>query len=153
MTAVPICSDFGAPKIKSDTVYTVSPSISHEVMELDAMIFIFWMLSFKPTFHSPLSLSSRGFLVPLHFLFWYEEPKPPHFVKEDSILEFWGKSLWKSPDITPPPASHSDPRSGSPDFMFRTYDLPRKFELSPGNGNQWEPVASPGNENQSEPNT
>ena len=41
-------------KIKSDTVYTVSPSISHEVMEPDAMIFIFWMLTFKPTF----SLSS-----------------------------------------------------------------------------------------------
>ena len=29
------------PKIKSDTVYTVSPSISHEVMGPDAMIFIF----------------------------------------------------------------------------------------------------------------
>ena len=29
------------PKIKSDTVSTVSPSISHEVMEQDAMIFIF----------------------------------------------------------------------------------------------------------------
>ena len=29
------------PKIKSDTVSTVSPSISHEVMEPDAMIFIF----------------------------------------------------------------------------------------------------------------
>ena len=28
-------------KIKSDTVSTVSPSISHEVMGLDAMIFIF----------------------------------------------------------------------------------------------------------------
>ena len=55
-------------KIKSDTVSTVSPSIPHEVMGLDAMIFIFWMLSFKPLFHSPLSLSSRGFLVPLHFL-------------------------------------------------------------------------------------
>ena len=52
-------------KIKSDTV---SPSISHEVMGPDAMIFVFWMLSFKPIFHSPLSLSSRGFLVPLHFL-------------------------------------------------------------------------------------
>ena len=37
-------------KIKSATVSTVSPSISHEVMGLDAMIFIFWMLSFKPTF-------------------------------------------------------------------------------------------------------
>ena len=32
MAAVTICSDFGAPKIKSDTVFTVSPSISHEVM-------------------------------------------------------------------------------------------------------------------------
>ena len=29
------------PKIKSDTVSTVSPPISHEVMGLDAMIFIF----------------------------------------------------------------------------------------------------------------
>ena len=37
-------------KIKSDTVSTVSPSISHEVMGTDAMIFIFWMLSFKSTF-------------------------------------------------------------------------------------------------------
>ena len=33
-------------KIKSDTVSTVSPSISHEVMGLDAMIFIFWMFLF-----------------------------------------------------------------------------------------------------------
>ena len=29
------------PKIKSDTVSTVSPSISHEVMGPDAMIFLF----------------------------------------------------------------------------------------------------------------
>ena len=38
------------PKIKSDTISTVSSSISHEVMGPDAMIFVFWMLSFKPTF-------------------------------------------------------------------------------------------------------
>ena len=37
------------PKIKSDTVSTVSPSISHEVTGPDAMILVFWMLSFKPT--------------------------------------------------------------------------------------------------------
>ena len=37
-------------KIKSDTVSTVSPSIYHEVMGPDAMILVFWMLSFKPTF-------------------------------------------------------------------------------------------------------
>ena len=47
MGAVIICSDFGAQKIKS---VTVSPSISHEVMGPDAMILVFWMLSFKPTF-------------------------------------------------------------------------------------------------------
>ena len=33
------------PKINSDTVSTVSTSISHEVMGPDAMIFVFWMLS------------------------------------------------------------------------------------------------------------
>ena len=36
-------------KIKSDTVSTVSPSICHEVMGTDTMIFVFWMLSLKPT--------------------------------------------------------------------------------------------------------
>ena len=40
-------------KIKSITVSSVSPSICYEVMGLDAMILVFWMLSFKPTF--PLS--------------------------------------------------------------------------------------------------
>ena len=54
--------------IKSDTVSTVSPSICHEVMGPDAMIFIFGMLNFKQGFHSTLSLSSRDSLVPLHFL-------------------------------------------------------------------------------------
>ena len=36
--------------MKSDTVSTGSPSISHEVMEPDAMTLVFLMLSFKPTF-------------------------------------------------------------------------------------------------------
>ena len=44
-------------KMKSVTVSVVSPSICHEVMGLDAMIFIYWMLSFKPAF----SLSSFTF--------------------------------------------------------------------------------------------
>ena len=46
------------PKIKSVTVSTVYPSISHEVKGLDAMIFSFWMLSFKSAF----SLSSFTFI-------------------------------------------------------------------------------------------
>ena len=36
--------------IKSVTVSIVSPSICHEVMGPDAMILVFWMLSFKPSF-------------------------------------------------------------------------------------------------------
>ena len=55
-------------KIKSATVSTVFPSICHEVLGPDVMIFVFWMLSFRPTFHSPLSPSSRSPLVLLHFL-------------------------------------------------------------------------------------
>ena len=58
MAAITICRDFGAQKIKSDTVSIVSPSISHEVMGPDAMILVFWMLSFKPFF----SLSSFTFI-------------------------------------------------------------------------------------------
>ena len=45
-------------KIKSATFSTVSPSICHEVMGPDAMIFVFWMLSIKPIF----SLSSLTFV-------------------------------------------------------------------------------------------
>ena len=40
-------------RIKSFTVSIVSPPICHEVMGPDAMISVFWILSFKPSF--PLS--------------------------------------------------------------------------------------------------
>ena len=42
-----------------------------------------------------------------------EEPKLLHFVR------FREKSLWKSPDLTPPLMSQSDPRPESPNLMFR----------------------------------
>ena len=58
MAAVTICSDFGTKKIKSVTVSITFPSICHEVMGPDAMILVFWMLSFKPAF----SLSSFTFI-------------------------------------------------------------------------------------------
>ena len=62
----PSAASLEPPKIKSVTVSTVSPSICHEVMGPDAMILVFWMLSFKPTF-SLSWLSSRDSLV-LHFM-------------------------------------------------------------------------------------
>ena len=67
-------------KIKSLSVSIVSPSICHAVMGLDAMILVFWMLSFKLTF----SLTSFTFIkrlfnssslsvicVSLHKGYWY----------------------------------------------------------------------------------
>ena len=50
-------------KIKPATVSTVSPSICHEVMGPDAMIFVFWMFSFKPTFSLSSFLSAYSKLI------------------------------------------------------------------------------------------
>ena len=58
MVAVTICSDLGAQIDKVSHCFHCFPSICYEVMELDAMILVFWMLSFKPTF----SLSSFTFI-------------------------------------------------------------------------------------------
>ena len=61
MTAVTICSDFGVKENKVYHCSIVSSYICHEVMGTDAMIIVFWMLSFKPTF----SLSSFTFIKKL----------------------------------------------------------------------------------------
>ena len=53
-------------KMKSVTVSIVTPSICHEMMELDAMILVFWMLSFKPAFSlSSFTLIKRVFCFSL----------------------------------------------------------------------------------------
>ena len=41
MATVTIHSDFGDRENKISTVSTFSPSIYHEVMEIDAMVFVF----------------------------------------------------------------------------------------------------------------
>ena len=91
-------------KIKSATV---SSSIFHEVMRPDAMILVFWMLTFKPTF----PLSSFTFIKRLYFLF-----NGMHFLKLEvnyfTILHwFCHTSTWIRhrynvfPILTPPPSS------------------------------------------------
>ena len=67
MTVVTICGDFGAREDKVCHYFHCFPTICHEVMGPDAMIFLFWLLSFKPA----LLLSSSIFikrLFPVHFL-------------------------------------------------------------------------------------
>ena len=73
MAVVTIYSDLEPKKIKSVTVSIVSPSICHEVMGLDAIVLVLWMLSFKPAISLSLFILSKGCLVPLHFLplGWY----------------------------------------------------------------------------------
>ena len=60
-------------KIKSVTVAIASSTICHKVMGLDAMILVFKCWGLNQLFHSPLSPSSRGSLVPLFILplWWY----------------------------------------------------------------------------------
>ena len=58
MAAVTVCSDSGAQENKVYLCFHCFPSICHEVMGPDAMILVFWMLSFKPSF----SLSSFTFI-------------------------------------------------------------------------------------------
>ena len=69
MAAITICSDFGAPQNKSLTLFLLFPHL-FPMKWWDRMSWSSfsecWALS--QIFHFPLSLSSRGFLVPLHFL-------------------------------------------------------------------------------------
>ena len=48
-------------KIKSVTNSIVSPSICHEVMGPDAMILVYWMLSFKPAFSLSFTFIKKFF--------------------------------------------------------------------------------------------
>ena len=50
MAAVTICSGFGAQENKISHCFHCFSSVCHEVMGPDTMIFVFWMLSFKPAF-------------------------------------------------------------------------------------------------------
>ena len=58
MAAVTICSDFGAQKNKVWHYFHCFPIYFPEVVGPDAMILVFWMLSFKPAF----SISSFTFI-------------------------------------------------------------------------------------------
>ena len=84
----------GSKNIKSDTVSTVSLSVSHEVMGPDTMILVLWMLSFKPT----LSLYSFTLIKRLFISSSrdFQESSPaPQFWKYQFFsaqLSLWSKS-------------------------------------------------------------
>ena len=74
MAAVTICSDFGAQKNKVSHSFHGFPIYSPWSVGTGCHDLSFLNVELKANFfHSPLSLSSRGSLVPLHFLQleWY----------------------------------------------------------------------------------
>ena len=91
-------------KIKSVTVSIVSPTICHEVMGPDAMILVFWMLSFKPNFSlSFFTFVKRLFssflpsairVVSSAYLFWKIANVSAHYRKR-YLLSSWGQSYNK----------------------------------------------------------
>ena len=94
------------PKIKSDTVFTVSPSISHEVMGRDAMILVFWMLSFKPTFSLSYftfikSLFSSSSLSAISQVIKWEDIVYITFQLRTTVIDFCG-SLLNTADLIVP---------------------------------------------------
>ena len=68
MTAVTICSEFGAQENKVCHCFHYFFIYLHEVMVLDAMILVFGMSSFKPTF----PLSSFTFIKRFFFIFCHK---------------------------------------------------------------------------------
>ena len=73
MAEVTVCSDIGAQGNKICHCFHCFPICCNEVMEPDAMILVFWMLSFKPTFSLSSFTFIKRFLVCLPFLplKWY----------------------------------------------------------------------------------
>ena len=74
-------------KIKLATVSTVSSSICHEVNGPDAMILVFWMLSFEPTFSLSSQILHRDFQLNLSF-YGANLSKP----KVASLVLLWPKA-------------------------------------------------------------
>ena len=67
MAAVTVHNDFGAQENKVCYCFHCFSSICHQVMGLDAIILVLWMLSFKPAFSHSFTLIKRLFF-PLHSL-------------------------------------------------------------------------------------
>ena len=95
MAATTICSDFWAQKNKVWHCFHCSPSICYEVMGPDAMILVFWILNFKPTF-------SLSFITFIKRLFSSSSLSPIRWCH----LHIWGywyfsRQTWFQPVLLP----------------------------------------------------
>ena len=127
MAAVAICSDFGAQKNKVCHYSTVSPSICHEVMGLDGMILVFWMLSFKPTF----SLSTFTFIKRLFqhqgLIQWvsssHQVAKVLEFQLRHQSFQWIPRTDFLKDGLAGSPCSPRNSQESSPTPQFKSIDF------------------------------
>ena len=105
---------FGSPpKLKPVTAFTFSPSVCHEVIGLNAMILVFWMLSFKPDFSfSSFTLINRLFssstiytirVIPSAYMRYHNislsRNRVNHIALNSSLYLIWGST--SIPSVSP----------------------------------------------------
>ena len=91
MAAVTVYSDFGGQEKKIYQYFHFFPIYCHEVMGLDALILVFWVLSFKPAF-------SLTLFTPIKKFFSSSSLLAIRLTSLDSVL--------KSKDVTLPTEAH-----------------------------------------------
>ena len=122
MVTVIICSNFGAQEKKICCCFHLFTIYCHEMMELDTMIFVFWMLSFKPAFSPSFTITKKLFRSSLlsairvrtPWIVWKDKKKGEVGVKSKAFFCFllswlpnsrswnrdycamydWGDALW-----------------------------------------------------------
>ena len=119
MTAVTVHSDFGAQEKKVCHRFHFSQFICHEMMGLDAMILVFWMLRFKPAF----SLSSFTFIKKVFSSSSLSEPDLPA-CQRGAIAKPGGLGLGSVC-----PAAHAAAREHLLQHSLRTKGLCPQFRL------------------------
>ena len=115
MAIVTICSDFWVPPNKVCHCFHCFPIYLPWSDGTNAMILVFWMLSFKPTFSLFSSPSSRGSLVLLQFL-----------LLECYYLHIW--DYWFLQAILIPACASSSPAFC---MMYSAYKLNKEGDLQP----------------------
>ena len=121
MAAVTICSDFGAPKNKVWHCFHYFPIYFPWSDETDPMFFVFWMLSFKPTF----SLSSFTFIKRLFSSSSLSAIRKKLVEVMEFLLsyfKFWEMMLWKccTQYVSKFGALSNGQRTGKGQFSFKS---------------------------------
>ena len=136
-------------KTKSATISIVSPSICHEVMGLDAMIFVFWMLSFKLIVSFQFSCSVVSDSLRPHELQHTRPPclSPTPGVHSDSHpLSQWCHPAISSFVVPSPPAPNPSQHHSLFQWVNSSHEVAKVLEFQasasvlPMNTRDWSPL-------------